>query len=121
MRRFFERLLNLLRVRRPDQDLAREIDAHLALLQDTYEARGLSPDAARRAARLAFGNADHVKEQYRDARSFRWIEDGWLAEESTGPHVPHVRRRIMPFRLRHRSETIVDLRDDSDSEVRQCD
>ena len=59
MRRFLERLLNLLRVRRPDHDLAREIDAHLALLQDTYEARGLSPDAARRAARLALGNVDH--------------------------------------------------------------
>ena len=77
MRRFLERLLNLLRVRRPDHDLAREIDAHLALLQDTYEARGLSPDAARRAARLALGNVDQVKEQHRDARSFRWIEDAW--------------------------------------------
>ena len=77
MRRFLERLLNLLRVRRPDHDLAREIDAHLALLQDAYEARGLSPDAARRAARLALGNVDHVKAQHRDARSFRWIEDAW--------------------------------------------
>ena len=77
MRRFIERLLNLLRVRRPDHDLAREIDAHLALLQDTYEARGLSPEAARRAARLALGNVDRVKEQHRDARSFRWIEDAW--------------------------------------------
>ena len=77
MRRFFERLLNLLRVRRPDHDLAREIEAHLVLLQDAYEARGQSPDAARRAARLALGNADHVKEQHRDARSFRWIEDAW--------------------------------------------
>ncbi|HEY7058675.1 MAG TPA: ABC transporter permease, partial [Vicinamibacterales bacterium] len=75
MRRFLERLLNLLRVRRPDRDLAREIDSHLALLQDTYEARGLSPDAARRAARLALGNVDLVKENHRDARSFRWIED----------------------------------------------
>jgi predicted permease len=77
MRRFLERLLNLLRLRRPDHDLAREIDAHLALLQDTYEARGLSPDAARRAARLALGNAGHVKELHRDARSFRLIEDAW--------------------------------------------
>jgi predicted permease len=77
VRRFFERLLNLLRVRQPDRDLAREIDAHLALLQDTYEARGLSPDAARRAARLALGNVDAVKAQHRDARSFRWIEDAW--------------------------------------------
>ena len=77
MRRFLERLLNLLRVRRPDPDLAREIDAHLALLQDTYEARGLSPDTARRAARMALGNVDLVKARHRDARSFRWIEDGW--------------------------------------------
>ena len=46
------------------------------LLQDGYEARGLSPDDARRAARLALGNADSVKAQHRDARSFRWIEDG---------------------------------------------
>src|SRR5580765_1230262 len=77
MRRFLERLLNLLRLRRPDHSLTREIDAHLALLRDTYEARGLSADAARRAARLAFGNVDHVKALHRDARSFRWIEDAW--------------------------------------------
>jgi predicted permease len=77
VRRFLERLLNLLRMRRPDRDLAREIDAHLSLLQDSYEARGLSPDAARRAARLSLGNVDLVKAQHRDARSFRWIEDAW--------------------------------------------
>ena len=77
MRRFLERLLNLLGVRRPDRDLDREIAAHLALLQDTYEARGLSAEAARRAARLAFGNVGQVKEEHRDARSFRWIEDAW--------------------------------------------
>ena len=77
MRRFLERLLNLFGLRRPDDDLTREIDAHLALLQETYEARGLAPDAARRAARLALGNIEHVKEQHRDARSFRWIEDLW--------------------------------------------
>ncbi len=77
MRRFLERLLNLLRIRRPDHDLARELDAHLALLQDAYEARGLSPDAARRAARVALGNVDHVKALHRDERSFRWIEDAW--------------------------------------------
>jgi predicted permease len=77
MRRFLERLLNLFGVRRLEHDLAREIDAHLTLLQDGFEARGLSPDAARRAARLALGNVEQVKEQHRDARSFRWIEDAW--------------------------------------------
>jgi len=75
MRRFVERLLNLLRVRRREDDLAREIEAHLTLLQDSFEARGLPPEAARRAARLALGNVEHVKEEHRDARSFRWIED----------------------------------------------
>lgn len=77
MRRFLERLLNLLRVRRPDQDVGREIDVHLALLQESYEARGLSTDAARRAARLALGNVAQIKEQHRDARSFLWVEDIW--------------------------------------------
>jgi predicted permease len=75
MRRFLDRLLHLLRVRRPEDELSREIDAHLALLQESYEARGLSPDAARRAARLALGGVDQAKELHRDARSFRWIED----------------------------------------------
>jgi putative ABC transport system permease protein len=75
VRRFLERVLNLIRVRRPDRDLTREIDSHLALLQETYEARGLSADEARRAARLAFGSVAHAKDLHRDARSFRWIED----------------------------------------------
>jgi predicted permease len=93
VRRFLERLLNLLRLRRPDRDLAREIDAHLALLQDTYEARGLSPDAARRSARLAIGNVDLVKAQHRDARSFRWIEDAW----QDGAHGLRLLRRSPVF------------------------
>ena len=75
MRRFVERLLHLLRVRRPNGELAREINAHLALLQEAHEGRGLSPDSARRAARLALGNAELIQVQHRDARSFRWIED----------------------------------------------
>src|SRR3954466_11008166 len=75
MRRFFDRILHLLRIRRPDAGLAREIESHLVLLQDSYEARGLSPEAARRAARLALGGIAQVKEQHRDARSFLWIED----------------------------------------------
>src|SRR5262245_33487160 len=77
VRRFLERLLNLVGARRSGGDLDREIDADLAFLQDAYEARGLAPEAARRAARLDFGNVGVVKEQHRDARSFRWIADAW--------------------------------------------
>src|SRR5438093_8666917 len=75
MRRFLERLLNVLRVRRRKDDLAREINAHLALMQEADEARGMPPDAARRAARLALGGVEQTKELHREARSFVWIED----------------------------------------------
>jgi putative ABC transport system permease protein len=75
MRLLFERLLNSLRIRRPENELAREIDAHLALMQEAYEARGMDPDAARRAARLALGGVEQTKELHREARSFTWIED----------------------------------------------
>src|SRR5262245_48092779 len=73
--RFLARLLNLFRLRQPDDELAREIDAHLALMQDAYEARGMEPAAARRAARLALGGVEQTKELHRQARSFTWIED----------------------------------------------
>ena len=77
MFRFVERVLNLLGLRQPDRDLAREIETHLALLQESYEARGLPPERARRAARLALGNVEQLKAEHRDARSFRWLEEGW--------------------------------------------
>lgn len=75
MRRFVERLLTLCRVRRPEQELTREIEAHLALLQEAHEARGMSPHEARRAAVLAIGGVEQTKELHRQARSFRWVED----------------------------------------------
>ncbi len=75
MRQFIERVLNVLRLRRPERDLAREIESHLALAQEAYEARGMSPEAARRAARIALGGVEQTKELHRQARSFRLIED----------------------------------------------
>jgi len=75
VRRFAERLLNLLRVRRPEQELAREIEAHRALLQEAYEARGMTPHDARRAAAVAIGGVEQAKELHRQARSFLWLED----------------------------------------------
>ena len=75
MRRFVERLLQLLRVRDPEAELAREIEAHVALVQEAYEARGLTPSEARRAALVALGGIEQTKELHRQARSFLWIED----------------------------------------------
>ncbi len=73
MRRFFHRLLSLVRHGRAEDDLTREVDAHLRLLEDNFVARGISADEARDAARRAFGGVEQAKELQRDARSFRWM------------------------------------------------
>src|SRR5690349_19315180 len=74
MRRFLARLLEFVRAGHRDTDLRREIDAHLALMQEDFERRGMTPDAARRAARVAFGGIEHTREIHRDARSFPSLE-----------------------------------------------
>ncbi len=74
-RRFAARLLSVIRPWRAEDDLAREIEAHLALLEEDHRRRGLTLDAARRAARLALGGVERTKELHREARSFRWIDD----------------------------------------------
>jgi hypothetical protein len=48
LRRFFRRLVNGLRPGRGEDDLARELSSHLALLEDEYLRRGLDPIVALR-------------------------------------------------------------------------
>jgi hypothetical protein len=47
----WKRLLNVFRHSRAEDELGREIAAHLAILGDESRRRGLAPDDARRAAR----------------------------------------------------------------------
>jgi predicted permease len=75
IRRFLLRLYNLLRPGQAEQQLAREIAAHLTLLEDEFQRRGLSPEDAKVAARRSFGGVDQTKEVHRDERSFGWVED----------------------------------------------
>ena len=74
VRRGVQRLLALARRRRLDRELENEVLAHLELAERDALARGLSPEEARRAARLRFGGIERMKEEHRDERSFRWIE-----------------------------------------------
>ena len=74
MKRIFARLANLIFRARAERDLTREIDAHLALLQDDFEARGLPREDAALAARRAYGGVEQAKEQHRQVRTFLWIE-----------------------------------------------
>ncbi len=52
-----------------DQDIADEVKSYLEQATAEFEARGLPPDEARRAARIDMGNATAVREQ---VRSYGW-------------------------------------------------
>src|SRR5262245_56834080 len=79
MRRFLHRLLSFFRSTRHDAELTREIDAHLRLLEDNFIVQGMSAEAARVAARRAFGGrVEQTKLRHRDARSFRFLDESWL-------------------------------------------
>src|SRR5271165_1009058 len=70
IRRFMHRI-------RKDEDLAEEIESHLAHEQDQNAERGLSPQEARRHARLRFGNPRATRERVWRYRSFPLVEDAW--------------------------------------------
>src|SRR5947208_16480567 len=74
-RRFFLRLSNVFRSGRAEPELAREVASHLALVEDEFQRRGMTPEDARLAARRAFGGVEQTKELQRDARSFVWLDD----------------------------------------------
>ena len=75
MRRFILRLLNVFRRERLDDDAARELASHLALLEEEYVRRGMTRGQARLSARRSLGGVALTKDLHRDARSFGWIED----------------------------------------------
>jgi predicted permease len=75
MKRFIRRFLSLFQAVSAEKDLAREIAAHLALLEDEYRGRGMTGDEARLAARRAMGSVALAKDRHRDARSVPWLED----------------------------------------------
>ncbi|HXW08108.1 MAG TPA: ABC transporter permease [Vicinamibacterales bacterium] len=69
------RLRALFRGAALDAELDEELGFHLEQLIEEKIARGLSPDAARREAILAIGGLEQRKEECRDARRVRVIED----------------------------------------------
>src|SRR6266545_731829 len=69
-RRFWQR-------RQRDEDLAREVESYLAHEMDENIARGMSPDAARNAARRKFGNPTAVREVVYEMNSLRLVESVW--------------------------------------------
>jgi predicted permease len=58
-----------------EAELERELRFHEDQHAADLVARGVHPDEARRQSRLALGGPEQVKEQCRDARGTRWVED----------------------------------------------
>src|SRR5206468_6681266 len=65
---------NLLHPRDADREMTREIEAHLALMQEDFERQGMAPRQAALAAKRAYGGVEQSKELHRDERSFVWVE-----------------------------------------------
>ncbi len=74
LRRLLAKLSNLVHRDRAERELSREVAAHLAILEDEYQRRGLSPADAGLAARRVYGGVEQAKELHRDARSVFWLE-----------------------------------------------
>ncbi len=75
LRLFFARLRALVTAAEDDREFAQELQAHLELLTDDNVGAGMTPDEARRQARLTLGMASSLQSQHRDVRGFRVLED----------------------------------------------
>jgi predicted permease len=73
LRRIFVKFYLLFANSKVEAELAREIGAHLALLEDEYLRQGMTPENARRAARLAYGGVEQAKQLHRDERTFQGL------------------------------------------------
>jgi len=65
----------LTHLRKMEDQLDKEVRFHVEELAADLVARGHSPAEARRLARIELGGPEQVKEDCRDARGTRWLED----------------------------------------------
>jgi hypothetical protein len=72
---FLLRLSGFMRPAKAERELAREMAAHLALLEEDFLKRGMSREEASFAAKRAMGGLEQAKELQRDTRSFILLED----------------------------------------------
>src|SRR5438445_162512 len=73
LRRIFVKFYLLFANSKVEAELAREIGAHLVLLEDEYLRQGMTPEDARRAARLAYGGVEQATQLHRDERAFQGL------------------------------------------------
>ena len=75
LNRLFARLLNFTSRRRGDERLHEEMQEHLALQTEENIHAGMTPEEARRQARLKFGAMEAVREDYHAEKSLPFLEN----------------------------------------------
>jgi hypothetical protein len=75
LRALLLRLRNLLPSRRAEQDLAAELESHLALHTADGLRAGLSAEEARRQALVKLGGAEQTRQAHREQRTLPWAEN----------------------------------------------
>ncbi len=68
---------NLFRRERVESELDLEVRSYAELVEEENMAKGMSPEEARRAARMEMGGTEQIKEEVRGARAGVWIETVW--------------------------------------------
>src|SRR5215813_5972186 len=74
MRRTIQRLSGAWSGGRRDSDLGDELQLHIDMQTEDNVRSGMTPEDARRAARLKFGAIESIKESYRDQRGAPFLE-----------------------------------------------
>ena len=77
LRAFAAKLRGFLRRQRRDAEFDEEVQEHLQMLADRFEAQGMTRDEAAAAARRQFGNTTLLREDHRDLQTFPWVEALW--------------------------------------------
>jgi macrolide transport system ATP-binding/permease protein len=77
LRAIGSRIAGLLRARREEEEIAAELDSHLAMQIEDGIRAGLSPQEARRQALIRLGGAEQVRQAWRERSGLPWIENLW--------------------------------------------
>src|SRR4051812_47723329 len=83
-----QRLWNVVRRSRLDDELRQEMETHLALIEDDERSRGASGEEARRQARFRFGSPLSYRERAVDAVIATWLE-------TAGREIAFAARRLL--------------------------
>ncbi len=73
VRRAWRRLLSHLGNARVESDLEREVATHIALLEEDFLRKGMSPQDAHREACRICGGVEQLRQLHRDERGFAWL------------------------------------------------